>query len=264
MPVMKFDTLEALPEELREHAKTDDDGKVTINLVSNVKLSEFRDNNVKLSAERDTLVKKVTSFTTLIGEDSEAFTTELAELRETAQLVADGKLKGTDKIALEVETRITEMKAGYDKQLQESGKEIVAWKDKAGSAEGKLKRSIVGQAVTNAAIAADSGVDTAALPDILERAFKIFVVEDSGDIVPKNGEAVIYGGDGATPMTPVEWVAKLKETAPHFFKKSAGSGAEGTDTGIPKGIDQKVWDGLSGPAKLKLAREAQLKTGVRT
>lgn len=259
MPVMNFDTLESLPEDLREFAKTDDNGKVTINLVSNTKLSEFRDNNTKLSAERDGLVKKVDAFTALIGDDSDAFTVELVGLRETAQQVADGKLKGTEKIALEVETRITEMKSGFDKQLQDAGKEIAAWKDKAGSADSKFKRSVVGQAITNAAIAADSGVDTAALPDILERAYKIFGVEDSGNIVPKNGEAVIYGGDGTTPMTPNEWIAKLKDTAPHFFMKSAGSGAGGGDNGIPKGIDQKIWDGMSGSQKMKLAREAQAK-----
>ena len=258
MPDIFFETLDSVPEAFRDIAE-EKDGKVAINVVANSKLKEFRDNNIKVSTERDELAKKVAALTSILGEDVDAdeFASELAELRDTAQKVKDGKLKADGDIAKEVEARVAAMRSDYEKRLQEAGKEASAWKDKAGVSESKYKRSLVDRAVTDAAVAEGSGVETKALPDILERARKVFQVDEEGKLIAKDGEATIYGGDGSTPMTPKEWLEKLKGDAPYFFKQSNGGGAGGnTDGKLPGGMSQEEWDKLPAKKKLEYANKA--------
>ncbi|MEQ8308024.1 MAG: hypothetical protein RIA09_15815 [Hoeflea sp.] len=255
MPEIKFDTLDAIPEGLREGAK-EVDGKVIINVVPKAKLDEFRDTNIALSAERDTLKQTAATLQEIVGEDPEAFQASLEEMRQTTQQVKDGKLKGTDAIETEVNSRVSSMKGDYERRLQEAGQETKAWKEKAMTADQKFRQSQIDRAVTNAVLADDSGAQPQALTDILTRAYKTFVVEDDGKLVAKDGEATIYGSDGASPMTPKEWLEKLRDEAPYFFKQSNGGGAGGAGEGkLPNGMAAEDFQKLSGAEQLRLARQ---------
>jgi hypothetical protein len=69
-------------------------------------------------------------------------------------------------------------------------------------------------------------VDTA-LDDLVLRARSTYTL-DKGQPVPKNEKGeVIYGKDGTTPMSIDDWMTGLKKTAPHLFRGSSGSGANG-------------------------------------
>lgn len=255
MPEILFDTLDAIPEGLREGA-TQKEGKFSINVVAKAKLDEFRDNNTALSQERDTLKASVAAMQKIVGDDVAAFATSFEEMKKTAQQVADGKLKGTEAIETEVTNRVASMKADYERQLQAAGVETKNWKDKAEASDTKFKRSLIDRGVTQAVLVETSGALTTALPDILTRAYGIFTVDDKGALVAKDGEATIYGSDGATPMTPGEWLEKLKETAPHFFKNSNGGGSSGSSNGVPNGMSSEEYGKLTGAQKLALARAA--------
>ena len=54
MPEIVFESLDKVPEGLREHAK-EEEGKVKVNVVPKNKLDEFRETNIKLAQERDSL-----------------------------------------------------------------------------------------------------------------------------------------------------------------------------------------------------------------
>lgn len=259
MPELTFDTLDAIPEGLREGAK-EVNGKLVINVVPKAKLDEFRDNNVALSSERDTLKKSVEGFAALLGDKDQAeFATELEALRKTAQDVADGKLKGDDTIAREVAQRVETLKGDYERRLQDAGKETAAWKDKATVNDTKFRRSIVDREVTNAILDETSGAHPSARADILARAYGVFHVEDDGKLIARDGEATIYGANGTDSMTPLEWLGKLKEQAPYFFKGSSGGGAGGSgDKKLPGGMSAEDFNKLSGAEKLKLARQHNL------
>jgi hypothetical protein len=258
MPEVFFDTLDQVPEEFRESAG-EKDGKIAVNVVLKSKLDEFRENNIKVSTERDNLAAQNKTLSELVGEDAEALAAELNELRETAQRVKDGKLKGDDTIAKEVETRVGQMRANFDQQLSAQAKETAAWKDKALAADMKFKRSQVGAAVTNAVVSAESGVEAKALPDILERAYKVFHVQDDGSLLAKDGEVTIYGGDGSTPLTVNEWLEKLKESAPYFFKSSHGGGAGGNGSPrTPTGMSEADFQKLPPAKRLELAHKHKL------
>lgn len=253
MPQIIFTDRASVPEGI--DVKETEDGKFVIDVVNKAKLDEFRENNVNLAKERDTLRKFHESVAPIVGEDLEAFQTNYAELSGTAQKVKDGKLKGTDAIEAEVENRTKSMREDYDRQLSLKANEAKAAADAAKDWQGKFKRTQIDQAITQAAIKPEYGVENTAIPDLLHRAYSIFSVKDDGNVVPMDGEAIVYGSDGATPMTPDEWVKGLQKTAPHMFKRSAGGGAEGgLNKGI-KGMSSADLAKLSPQAKMELARK---------
>ena len=226
-----FDSVDAIPEELREGVKPNDDGKIVLNLVPNARLKEFRDNNVTISKERDDMKASRDALAQIVGEDPEAFTTELTELRSTAQKVKDGELTAKTDIEEAVEARTNErtesMKASYESQLQNMGAALEKEKKRGDDAESRVRRTLIDREITAAVLDENSGVIPAALPQILRDAYDIFTVEDDDSVVPKKGDTIIYGPDGVTPMKASEWIESLKERSSFYFKSSQGGGAAG-------------------------------------
>lgn len=229
MPIFQFDSLEAIPDALRSYAKTDGD-KVQINLVPQDKLDEFRDKNISLVKEVETLKDRVSTLEPVFGEqDPTAFANELVELRAVAQRVKDGQLTDSRKIEEEVTRRTEDMKKGLEDQIRTAQKEGSNWKTKAGELETRYKSSLVSSTIRDAANDPDTGVLPQAIPDILSRAASVWRAHDDGKVLAYQGELQLYGADGGSPLTPKEWLAKLKDDAPHFFKGTAGGGAGGSD-----------------------------------
>lgn len=260
MPVLKFKSLDAIPEELRGEA-TQADGEFTVNVVSSKKLTEFRDNNIRFAQERDEARNALASITSIIGDDVEKFKKEFPELVATAQQVKDGKLKTSGDIEAEVANRTKSVKDSLEAQLKESGTKL-SQAERAGSEwKSKYERSVLHQQITNAVVGKDSLANPEALPDILSRAEGTFVVQPDGSLVAKKGDTVIYGADGASPMSPKEWIAKLVADAPYLGKSSSGGGAPGNREGgnTPYGMTKEAFQALSPEERITRHREAQMK-----
>jgi hypothetical protein len=263
MPEIVFDTLDAVPEGFREVA-SQKDGKFTVNVVAANKLAEFRDNNISLARERDGLKAYHDSLAGIVGEDPASFMTSYGELQTIAQKVKDGTLKGSDAVQAEVAQRVAQMKADYERQLAQQAQDASTWKSKASENDTKWRRSIVDRQITEAVISDASGALPSALSDILTRAYRVFKVTDDNKLIARDGEAVIYGADGTTPMSPLEWLAKLRESAPYFFKGSNGGGATGAANaggGLYGGMSLADFQKLAPEAKLALAH--RLKQGKK-
>lgn len=258
MPDITFKSLDEIPEELRKGAK-EVDGAFTINVVANETLKEFRNNNINIAKERDAWKSKFEKVAPLIGDDLEAFAQELPELRKTAQLVADGKLKGDDKIEQTIAQRVAEMQAKFEGEKNGMTTKINGLMSSEAQWKQRYERSVLDQQITNAVIAADGVANPSALPDILARAASLFAVEEDGSVVPKKGGEVIYGSDGVNPMSPKEWLTKLVAEAPYLGKQSAGGGAQG-GKGNPQakfGMSDADFAKLPPQERIRLAREAQ-------
>lgn len=254
MPDITFDSLEKVPEGLREHAKQTD-GKFVVNVVPNAKLQEFRDNNIAISKERDAYKDRVAVLSGLVGEDPEKFKAEVTELRAVAQKVKDGQLKGTDAVQKEVEARLEAATGTLKAQLAEQGSKMSALEQSNTGWKSKYEKQVLHQYITNAVVGKDSIANPEALPDILARAEQVFRVKDEG-IVPMKGDVVMYGSDGTNPMTPREWLTKLVETAPYLGKASAGGGARGSDNAEKRygGLAKADFDKLPPAERIALAR----------
>lgn len=226
MPIFTFESLEQIPEGLRNYAKAEGE-KVQINLVPQEKLDEFRDTNINLVKERDELAKQVEILAPIVGESPSDFTQELTELRATAQRVKDGQLTDSRKIEEEVIRRTEDMKKSLEEQIRTAQREGANWKAKATEVEATYKRTLVNSAIKDAAIDPELGVLPGAIGDILARAQSVWRAQDDGRVLAYQGDLQLYGADGGSPLTPKEWIAKLKDESPHYFKGTAGGGAAG-------------------------------------
>lgn len=255
MPILNFDSLDLVPDGLREHAKAVDggNGKVAVNVVPSVKIDEFRDNNIKLSKERDELRGQYEPLKAIVGDDIEGFSKSLDELRQTQQRVKDGELKETRSIEEALHKRTEELRKDYDGRLQAEGKEKAAWRQKHDALDNQYKRSLISSAIKDAAMESDSGVEPKAIGDIVNVGLPVFRISDDGKVIPYQGDGPIYGADGTSPMTPREWIAKLKEDKPFFFKGSNGGGAGGDTTRKVHGVDKAQVGKMTASERLALA-----------
>jgi hypothetical protein len=259
MPEIVFEALDKVPEGLREHAK-EEDGKISVNVVPKTKLDEFRETNIKLAQERDSLKSSFDPYKEIIGDDPGKFKKSFEELQKIQKRVKDGELVANTSLEEAIAARTKELRADLEGKISSLSSDRDAWKDKATTIENKHKRSIVDRHVTSAVLSKDSGARPDALSDILERAYKTFKVDETKEaIIPYEGEQVIYGSDGASPMSPLEWLRKMKETSPYFFQSSGGGGAGG-GPGIPgpQGYSQEQIAKMDLPTYQKLRKEGKI------
>lgn len=237
MPALNYNSIDDVPDALKDMATPDEDGKVVIKVVAEEKLNEFRQRNIDLSQQIETLTPIMARVKNIAGDDLDAFENSFNEMKDIAKRVEDGELKTNDDIEKAVAARVENVKEGYEKNLKAERDGRVAAEKKSGDLQSQLDRSSISKEITGAILTPDSGVRPEALPDIMERAFRLFKWEN-GKPIPKNGESTIFGENGADPMTPTEWLSKLKDEAPHFFKGNGGGGGGG-------GGDNKGFGGLS-------------------
>jgi hypothetical protein len=257
MPILNYDTLDAVPEGLKEFAKTDDaSGKVTVNVVANVKLDEFRDRNIEMARKLEQLEPAMERYKNLVGENPDEFQTELLALRDTNKRVKDGELKTNDEIEQAIQDRIKAIRDGYEDNAKALRTEATTFKQRSDALALELDRTKIAGEVTSAVISPDSGVRPEALPDVLTRAYSLFKVED-GRLIPKQGEATIFGANGADPMTPAEWLVKLRDQAPHYFKGNNGGGAAGGKDEKLGGFTSAQIAQMSPQQKLELANKTR-------
>lgn len=257
MPIMNFDSIDQVPEGLKEFAKTED-GKTTVNVVASVKLDEFREKNITLSKQLEAVTPTLARVKEIAGDDLDAFVTDVQGLRDIAQRVKDGELKTDDQIETAVQDRIKVIRDGYEDNSKALRKEVADRETKVLSLTEQLNRTRIDKDVTSAVISPESGVRPEALHDITTRAYSLFKIED-GKLVPKNGEATIYGGDGTSPMTVSEWLVKLRNEAPHYFKGNAGGGAAGGKDDKVGGYTNAQIAAMTPQQKLALANDTQSK-----
>lgn len=230
---MTFKTLEEIPEQYRGLAKKV--GEVfELAVAPQAKLDEFRENNIKKSTELDEANAKLAAWDKVIGKkaDGAAFTPDefaahIGDLTKTAQQVADGKLKASSEIDAELDKRTATMRSSLEGQVAEARAEAAKQKKAREDAEMRVHRMTVEHAITQVAADDKTGLNMAALPDVLNRAHNVWHIEEGGRLVPKEGGAIVRGEDGTSPMSVSEWFGKLRKDAPYYFKSSTGGGAVG-------------------------------------
>lgn len=258
MPELIYDAQDQVPEALKSIA-VEKDGKFVANVVPKAELDDFRNRNIAVAQERDGLKSIVGRLTTDLSfdpEDPDTFVTEIGELRTIKQQVDDGKLVKDTSLEEAVQARTGEMKRGFDAKVNGLETENKNLKSENEKLKTNLNRTRIDHAVMEAISDPKSGALPEATRPILREAYETFSIDPESDkIVAKDSDGnVIYGGDGATVMTPAEWLKKLQETQPFFFKSAQGGGAGG---GGPTGgaLTQAQLDAMSPEEKMNYGRE---------
>lgn len=229
MPELIYEKAEDVPASIKDITK-EKDGKWVANVVAKTELDEFRNRNTEISKERDNLTSVIGRLTTDIGLDPEKldeFVESVKELKDVKQQVDDGKLVKDTSLAAAVDAKTGEMKRSYEerlKGLETSNKTLLSDNEKLKT---DVNRGMIDREVMKAINDPKSGARPEATTHILREAYDTYKVED-GKLVPKTDTGdVIYGTDGATPMTPMEWLTQQQEKTPFFFKEAEGGGSGG-------------------------------------
>lgn len=257
MPKIIVAKREDIPAGLEPDDIKEVDGKFEVNVVSHKTHAGFRDTNIAALRERDELKTKLAAYVDKVGEDLGAFGADLEELRAVRQQVKDGKLKTTKDIESAVEERLKQSKEALDARLAKVESDKAVSDARGDKFEGLYKRGTRNQAVTNAVLASDSGVNPAALPDILARAERVFQVEEDGSLVAKDAEdKIIYGEDARSSLSPKEWLTKLLAEAPYLGLQNTGGGAGSGSSGKQTyGMSKEAFDKLPPDQRVTLARK---------
>lgn len=159
------------------------------------------------------------------------------------------------------------IKAGkFDEVLNKRTERMQAdWQKKMQAAEGNLTKAqaankrLADRALSDAILkaAGKAGALPEAMEDIVLRARGVFTINEDGEVVAKNGDDVILGKDGKTPLSPQEWAETLRETATHLWPKATGTGAQGSG-GAAKGgktITRAQFDALDHADRQQMMRD---------
>ncbi|MCP6695866.1 hypothetical protein [Pseudomonas donghuensis] len=173
-------------------------------------------------------IEAVKGLLTKVGQDEET------------KLIAEGKLD-------EVINRRTErLRSDLDKQVKAANERA----DKAEAFAAKYSDKVLADSIRAAAIKA--GALPEAAEDIILRARGTFKLSEDGEPVATDraGE-VVYGKDGKTPLSPLEWAESLRETATHLWPRAQGAGPTG-DNG---GKATKKWGEYTETERAAIARD---------
>ena len=193
--------------------------KAAIATAVEASVSGLKTKNTELLGKLKDTTGKLTQFETQFeGIDIDAVKGLLSRAGqdEETKLLTEGKVD-------EVFNRRTErLRADTDKQL----KTITARAEKAEAFAAKFQGKVLGDSVRGAALKA--GALPEATDDIILRAKGVFSLNDEGEAVAvdESGET-IFGKDGKTPLTPLEWAESLRESAPHLWPRASGTQAPG-------------------------------------
>ncbi len=258
MPELIYDTQEAVPEPIRTIA-TEKDGKWVANVVPKAELDDFRNRNIEVSKERDkltTLTGRLQSDLGFNPEEPDTFFGEVTELRTIKQQVDDGKLVKDTSLATALESKTAQMRSTYEGQVTGLSNENKSLKGENEKLKGNLNRSIIDREIMLAVNDPAIGALPEATRPIMREAYDVFSVDpESGKLVAKDPDGnVLYGSDGATVMTPKEWLTKLQETSRFYFKQAQGGGAGGGQ-GPAGTLTQAQIDAMSPEEKMNYGRQ---------
>lgn len=137
---------------------------------------------------------------------------------EEAKLIAEGKV---DEV---ISKRTEKYRLDMDQKLEELQKERDSLAENYSSLSTASKRKDISVTMTQEATKA--GVAPTAVSDIIDRALKVFTVDDDGTVIARNsdGEIITKGGK---PLTPEVFMSDLKKSAPHFWPSSVSGNLSG-------------------------------------
>jgi len=142
---------------------------------------------------------------------------EQFDSNEEMKLLAEGK---HDEV---INRRMEKVAAQYDSKIDGLSQEKTTLEQQLEAANNQIRDLLIDSRVVTA-FNGEQGLESA-VPDVVFRAKSVFRVED-GDVVARDANGELMRGKNG-PLTIQEWVADLKDKAPHLFPGSGGGGATG-------------------------------------
>jgi len=149
-----------------------------------------------------------------------------------------------------IQRRLEKVTAGYDTKIAGLETTNTELTDKLTAANEKIRDLVIDSSVVSAFVQ-EKGLE-GAIPDVVLRAKGIFQVEDGQAVARDADGKLMTGKDG--PLTVQEWAVSLKETAPHLFPGSDGSGSKGGGKGGEGGLESQMQEALKNGDQAEFVR----------
>jgi hypothetical protein len=208
----KYAKLEDIPEAQRSFYSQGADGAYYLQVegaVDRTRLDEFRTNNISLQQQLEAFK----------GVDP----AKISELLENQRKIDEKKLIDAGDIDGVVAQRVATMKQEYEGQIQ-------GLNTKYATANRQLETLLIDNEVRAHAI--KIGIAPTAVDDVLLRAKTVFSVENGQPVAKDAKGNLVYGRDGQHSLGIGDWISTLKESAPHLFQPSQGSGSRTIGSGV--------------------------------
>jgi len=181
----------------------------------------LKDKNIELLDEKKKLQ------TRLDGIPTKEELSEFKKLKEQIESSVDAKLISEGKLDDVINKRTERIRSDFDAKLTEATTEMDTLKNSNTKLKDKYNDYVVEDSVRKSAIA--NGVIGNALDDVVSRASGVFSLDSDGTLVSRDSEGkLVITNDGKT-LTPDLFIMSLKQSAPHFWPQSKGSGLKGSD-----------------------------------
>jgi hypothetical protein len=237
-----YENAEEIPAEAASmYSKNEDTGHHHLSvevegMVDKARLDDFRDNNIQLrkdvEAQQDlarTSEESTQAMAAKMKELENKFSgidlEEWATLQAEKKAVADKELIEAGEVDTLVNRRVEEVASAkqreidaltktYESRISELNGDIKGF-------DSQLSEMLIDNEITK--IAADAGVRSSAMEDVLLRGRGVFRVKDGKAIAFDTEGRNVYGDDAVTPLSINAWMGKLTENAPHLFDSSTGA-----------------------------------------
>ncbi len=210
---------------LKELSENPDVKKMIANAIES-EVKGLKATNLALKGEKEDASGKFKSLSAQLEKlGGEQGMKTLLEMQERLSKDELGKLLAEGKTEEWFERKTTAMRNDFEARLESVTKEGKLYKDSVLDLESTLERNKLENEIRNAAGAAQ--VIPTAIPDIVWRASSVFTHDKEKGLVLKENDTIVYGKDGKTPKTVLEWLEEQKKVARHWWPASKGGGGEG-------------------------------------
>lgn len=188
--------------------------------------------NDELLNEKKAVLEKMKEFEA-IG-DPKAAIEAMKFLKENhdAQLIKDGKVEEV------IEKRVSTLKADFATRESELSRQTKEFETLASGYKRQFETKIIEDELRAAAL--KEGVTVAAVSDVLLRGTMLFTLGEDGTLEARDKSGVLIKNKDGIVLTPTNWIAGLKETAPHYWPSSTGADFQGGSGGGGSDITDKL------------------------
>lgn len=179
----------------------------------------LKSKNEELIAEKRQIQEKLKEFAE-IG-DPKAALDAMKFLKENheAQLIKDGKV---DEV---IEKKLSTVKSEFKQREDELTAKLREFESTATLYKRQFETKIIEDELRAAAI--KEGVLVTALPDVLMRGNMVFTLGEDGTLEARDKNGNLQKNKDGIVITPGNWIAGLKEQAPHYWPSSVGGDLHG-------------------------------------
>lgn len=221
-----LDSLDSVPEGLREHYKKDEtSGKYRLDADGVEDVTGLKSALEKERNERKTTSQKLKELTEQLGDLDPA---KAREALKKLQEMEDKKMIDAGKIDELLAHRTERMKQDFENQSKAFNKTIEDRTKERDQLNGRLSELLIDNGLRQAAVKA--GIRPEAVEDAVLWGKQLYRIKD-GNPVPMKGDQVLYGKNPNEPMPMEEYFSGLTTEKSHWFAESTGGGAGGKKKG---------------------------------